>query len=436
MRFFVTSAEKNISFTVEHQCPQCGAPITLGEDVLFFVCGFCRVRSCISQKGFARYYFSPSPDAPTDSDIIYLPYWRFKGVRYACCFSGVAHRFLDISALAMEGGPPQIPFSLGFRSQALSLKLVSSETQGKFIRPGKFKTILQTLNKPGRSLKKDRSPVFQEDIGETTSLIYSPFYIHENRLFDGILNTSIQAILPGDLSDNILGNLPGNIDMTDQNLCRPEKETVFVSGICPDCGWDLEGQFNSLVLVCRNCQTLWRTRGNKLGKIKYSSGKPKQPDDVMVPFWKITADISPLAMKTYADLVRMGNLPKAIQPEWENQALCFWAPAFKLQPKIFLRLTTQFAIAQPDPPLEKRIRKNSLLPITLPPGEAIQSIKITLASIMRPLKDHLPDLSKATVVPGETRLVFLPFEPRHHEYFNPNLNIAINKNILALSGNL
>lgn len=359
-----------------------------------------------------------------DNDIIYLPYWRFKGVRYACRLSGVEHRFLDISALAMEGGPPQIPFSLGFRSQALSLRLVSNETQGKFIRPGKFKTTLQALDKPGLFLKKNRSPVFQEDIGETASLIYSPFYIHENRLFDGILNTPIQTILPGD------------INMSDPNLCRPEKETLFVSGICPDCGQDLEGHFNSLVLVCRNCQTLWKTRGNKLGKIKYTSEKPKQPHDVMIPFWKIKADLSPIVMKTYADLVRMGNLPKAIQPEWENQTLYFWAPAFKLQPKIFMRLSTQFAIAQPDPPLEKKIRKNIHLPITLPSAEAIQSIKITLASLVRPLKDHLPDLSKAKVVPREIGLVFLPFEPRHHEYFNPNLNIAINKNILALSGNL
>ncbi len=424
MLSFAISAGKNISFTVEHQCPQCGAPITLGEEVLFFVCGFCRVRSCIAQKNFARYYFPLSADAPTDNDIIYLPYWRFKGVRYACHFSGVEPRFLDISALAMEGALPKIPFSLGFRSQALSLKLVSNKTQGKFIRPLEFKTILQALDKPGRALKKNNPPVFQEDIGETRSLIYSPFYIHKDRFFDGILNTPIQAVLPGDM------------DIKSLDLCRPEKETVFVSGICPDCGWNLEGHFNSLVLVCRNCQTLWRTRGNKLGKIKYKSAKPKQPDDVMIPFWKIKADIPPIAMETYADLIRMGNLPKAIQPEWEHQALYFWTPAFKLQPKVFLRLTTQFAIAQPDPPLEKKIRKNIHLPITLPPGEAIQSIKITLASLVRPLKDHLPGLSKARVVPRETRLIFLPFEPRHHEYFNPDLNIAINKNILTLSGNL
>ncbi len=229
MLFFAINAEKSISFTVEHQCPQCGAPIILGEETLFFVCDFCRVRSCIAQKGFARYYFSPSPDIPTDYDIIYLPYWRFKGVRYACGFSGVTHRFLDISALAMEGGPKKIPFSLGFRSQALSLRLVSNETQGKFIQPVAFKTTLQTLDKPGRSLKKNRSPVFQEDIGETTSLIYSPFYIHENRLFDGILNTPIQTISPGD------------INITEPNLCCRKKKQFLFQEFAPTAVGTLKG---------------------------------------------------------------------------------------------------------------------------------------------------------------------------------------------------
>ncbi|MCP4722479.1 MAG: hypothetical protein GY860_23720, partial [Desulfobacteraceae bacterium] len=190
------------------------------------------------------------------------------------------------------------------------------------------------------------------------------------------------------------------------------------------------------VLICRNCQTLWRARGNKLGKIKYGCAKPAHSNDVMIPFWRIKAEISPIAMASYADLVRMGNLPKAVQKKWETQDLYFWAPAFKIRPKIFLRLNTQLAITQPDPPLEKKIRKNIHLPVNLPSWEAVQSIKITLASLVRPLKDHLPGLSEASIVPENINLVFLPFEPRHHEYFHQDLNVAINKNILALSGNL
>ena len=424
MRFFVINAGKSISFKIEHQCPQCGSPITLGEETLFFVCTFCRVRSCISQKGFFRYYFPLSPHAPAGSDLVYLPYWRFKGVRYACHFSGVTPRFIDNSALAMEDAPVQIPFSLGFRSQALPLKLVSSQTPGKFIRPGEFKTIFHILEKRSQSAKSFQVPVFQEDIGETKSLIYAPFYIQNHRLFDGILNREIPM------------NLPGDMDMNNLPLCRPEKETTFIPGLCPNCGQNLEGQFNSLVLVCSNCQTLWQARDNKLGKIKYGCATPQNSDDVMVPFWKIKASIPPIPLSSYADLARIGNLPKAIRPEWETQNLYFWAPAFKIRPKVFLGLTTALAIAQPDPPLEKKIGKNIHLPITLPSSEAIQSIKITLASLVRPAKDHLPPLSWATIAPKEICLVFLPFESRHHEYFHPGLNVTIHKNTLALSDNL
>lgn len=424
MPFFVTNAEKNIRFAIEHQCPQCGAPITLGEEALFFVCGFCRVRLCISQKGFPRYCFSLSPDAPKDAQVIYLPYWRFKGVRYACHFSGVIPRFMDISVLAMEKTPGQIPFSLGFRSQALPLKRISNITIGNFIRPTDFKTSTLGHDRQARFPEKEKSPVFQEDIGETTSLIYSPFYIQQNHLFDGILNTRVQTIAPADTDINALP------------LCRPAQETQFISGLCPDCGRDLEGRSDSLVLVCRNCQTLWQARGNRLGKIRYGSARPKHPEDVMIPFWKMKADITPIKMASYADLVRMGNLPKALQAKWENQALYFWAPAFKLSPKIFLRLNTRLAIAQPDPFLEKKIRKNIHLPITLASAEAVQSIKLTLASLIRPLEDHLPLLAQASVVPGSLGLVFLPFEPRHHDYRNPDLDLTIDKNILALSDNL
>ncbi|MBU0971583.1 MAG: hypothetical protein KKC20_13095 [Proteobacteria bacterium] len=424
MPFFATNAEKNIRLAIEHQCPQCGAPITLGEETLFFVCGFCRVRLCISQKGFPRYYFSLSPDAPTDARVIYLPYWRFKGVRYACHFSGVIPRFMDISVLAMEKAPGKIPFSLGFRSQALPLKRVSNETIGNFIRPIDFKTSLLGHARPARPLGKEKTPVFQEDIGETISLIYSPFYLQQTHLFDGILNARVQETAPADLDINTLP------------LCRPARETQFISGICPDCGHDLEGQSDSLVLVCRNCQTLWQARGNRLGKIRYGSAGPNHPEDVMIPFWKIKADIAPIEMASYADLVRLGNLPKALRAKWENQTLYFWAPAFKLSPHFFLRLITRLAIAQPDPVLEKKIRKNIHFPITLASGEAVQSIKLTLASLIRPLEDHLPLLARASVVPGSLGLVFLPFEARHHDYRNPDMDLTIDKNILALSGNL
>lgn len=368
--------------------------------------------------------FSISVDAPKGCEIIYFPYWRFKGVRYSCFFTGVEYRFMDISALAVEGSFTHIPFSLGLRSQALPLKIIQGETSARFIRPMEFKTAIMEQERRARAFGKDHNPIFEDDMGETASLIYSPFYINNNRLFDGILNKSTGAVVPDDF------------DPKAYNMCRPEKETLFIPGLCPGCGWDLEGHFNSLVLVCRNCHTLWRAKEGRLWKVKYGSALPDNPSDLMVPFWKIEAKISSMAISSYADLVRMGNFPKKIRPEWEERPLYFWTPAFKIRPEIFLRLNTALAIVQPDPLLEEKIMGNIHLPVTLPLSEALQGIKITLASLVRPLKKYLPLLSAARVVPKEIKLVFLPFESRHHEYYHRDLNLSINKNILALSHNL
>lgn len=73
---------------------------------------------------------------------MFVPYWRFKGLSYTCGSAGVSHRFLDISALALEESFPGLPVSLGVRSQALPLKQITPKTSGRFLRPADRKFIL------------------------------------------------------------------------------------------------------------------------------------------------------------------------------------------------------------------------------------------------------------------------------------------------------
>ncbi|HKJ98753.1 MAG TPA: hypothetical protein VJ959_07520 [Desulfotignum sp.] len=422
--------EKNISFRVSHQCPQCGAPIVLDEDTLFFVCEYCRVKSCICQQGFPRYMFSRSsaamahPGAPDDDDLLYIPYWRFKGVRYTCNAPGVTHKFLDLSALALEESSLNLPFSLGFRSQALALKQITPETRGRFLRPADAKTVLGRTQQSRSRMQGKSVSGFTEDIGETRSLIYSPFYAKDGILVDAILNCPTGSVPE---SDRNLQSLP---------VCRPEKQTVFVPGLCPACGWDLEGSRDSLVLVCRNCHSLWKARDRHLARVRFACARPGNDTDVMVPFWKISARIFSFSLSSYADLVRLGNLPRALKPEWENQSLFFWAPAFKIRPRIFLRLATQLTACQPDQALDKKICTQTHVPVTLPAAEAVQSIRILLAGLSKPLNDHLPALSQMQIEPVHAMLVYLAFEEQLHDYVHPEIQAAINKNALALSSNL
>lgn len=365
--------------------------------------------------------FSPSTEIDPDTPLYYLPYWRFKGVRYTCSPTGVTHQFTDISRMAMTHPPKRTAISLGLRSQSLALRLISSETAGTFLTPRDYS---QTLTAMDNRFRPGNKTGFQEDIGETTSLIYAPFYIRDDLMVDGILNKPVGPVETGES------------DIRTQQRCRPEKEMHFLPGLCPSCGWDLTGHSDSLVLVCKNCNTLWRSRGKKLARIRFACNRPKNETDVLLPFWQIHADISGLDLERYSDLIRFANLPQLPAPDNDRQTVSFWAPAFKIRPDIFLRLTTQLAVLQPGDTASRQLGDHPLAPANLPSVEAVESIRITLGALMKPARRYLPRLIASTITPTAIKLVYLPFESKSHELFHPELRVSINKNSLKLSGNL
>jgi hypothetical protein len=359
---------------------------------------------------------------------VFVPYWRFKGLRYTCTHAGVSHRFLDISALALEGSFPSLPISLGVRSQALPLKQITPKTSGRFLRPADRTIVLDQAQQRSRQMNIPSDTGFTEHIGETLSLIYAPFYARNGRLMDAILN---RAVGPAADTGPGLTDLPG---------CRPEKQTRFVPGICPACGWNLEGAADSLILICRNCSTLWKPGKQELSKIHFRCARPGSGTDVMVPFWRIQAHVSGLPLSSMADLTRLANLPRAIAPEWEHQDVFFWSPAFKVRPRIFLSLASRVTLGQPAPnmdrDLDREIRENQHVPVTLPVTEAVQSIRITLAGLAKPRSERLTELTRLEIKPVRATLVFLAFEDQVHDYVHTGLKAGINKNALALAANL
>lgn len=346
---------------------------------------------------------------------MFVPYWRFKGLSYTCGSAGVSHRFLDISALALEESFPGLPVSLGVRSQALPLKQITPKTSGRFLRPADRKFILDQAQQRSLRMSGPTDTGFTEHIGETLSLIYTPFYSGKGRLKDAILN---RAVGPAASTGPGLTDLPG---------CRPEKQTLFLPGICPACGWNLEGATDSLILICRNCSTLWKPGKQALAKVHFRCARPGSGTDVMVPFWRIQARISGIPLSSMADLARLANLPRAILPEWEHQDLYFWAPAFKVRPRIFLNLASRVTLGQPGPNLDLEIHGNIHVPVTLPVTEAVQSIRITLASLAKPRNERLPGLTRLKIMPIRATLVFLAFEDQVHDYVHKGLKTGVNK---------
>jgi hypothetical protein len=146
--------------------------------------------------------------------------------------------------------------------------------------------------------------------------------------------------------------------------------------------------------------------------------------------------VEELNIQSYADLIRVANVPKVMKKEWEDWDLNFWAPAFKVPPQIFLGLTKCMTIAQPGEPLEPSLPKASLYPVTLPSRGAVESIKVTLADIATDKQRIFPRLSKINVELDKFLLVYLPFHFNGTEFIHSQTQSCIHRSYLQLGRNL
>ena len=121
------------SWKVELQCPQCGAPVTLEEADRILACAYCRVRLIMIYPGYPHYYLDPYQDQKPVQEMIYIPYWRFRGLAYACLQPKRKDRFVDATILAAE--LPFVPPHLGLQTRAFKLRPLSSHKKGRFLQP-------------------------------------------------------------------------------------------------------------------------------------------------------------------------------------------------------------------------------------------------------------------------------------------------------------
>lgn len=359
--------------------------------------------------------------APKDNNLIYFPYWRFKGMLFSCIEGEIKHRFLDVSHQAVDSR--YFPVSVGLRSQALKLKFVAPETPGYFLQPTQpIEEVIKIFEH--RFSSTQSGPVFHNAyIGETLSMIYAPFYVRD-KVYDAILNQAVSAVLPD------------GFDAESFSGGSPDWPTRFIPAICPGCGWDLDGDREALVLHCKNCASAWRPARNNLKPLKFAHIPEKGEDILYLPFWRIKADISGIPLRSYADLVKIANLPKVLQENFSDIEFYFWTPAFKVRPEVFLRLARNITLSQPQQKLIGEFPEAGLYPVTLPIEEALESLTINLASFVIPQKDFLPGLQDIKITPTRVLLVYVPFQEEHHEYIHPAMLLTINKNHLKFAVNL
>jgi len=415
---------ETIAWKIDHECPQCGSPVTLEETDRLFSCSFCRVRLYLLSEDYFRFYLPPSESF--SKDILFVPYWRFKGTIFFCKADGIKYTINDVSSLALSH--TFLPNSLGFRPQTLKLKFLTSKVDARFFQDRvPLKKVIQNIERRFKlsDAVQASGPVYHETfIGESISLIYSPMFIQGSRFHDAILGKPVASI-PKDFVDDLL--------TFDQ---EKDWQVTFVSTLCPQCGWDLLGEEDSVVLFCKNCNSVWEAAKNGLREVDFGMVPSKEANAYYLPFWRMETTIEDPAIHSYADLLRMANAPVAMKKEWEKSCSCFWAPAFKVPPVPFLRSTQALTLAEPHEEFEKKLPKSPLFFANFPSNEAAESIKVTIANTAVDRMRIFPKLPEMDIQIKKTHLIFRPFILVGNEFVESQGRLCIHKNFLQLGRNL
>ncbi|MDQ1333618.1 MAG: hypothetical protein QG552_568 [Thermodesulfobacteriota bacterium] len=402
-----------MGFTVVQECPQCGAAVELDEADHLLRCPYCEVNSFLFSDDCYRFVL---PHKAGNRDLIFAPYLRFKGSVFSCDMEAVRYRIVDITQLGVPF--KGFPISLGLRPQAMKMRFAQMDGPGSFI-----KCLLKTQDLLARaerhSAVSDTGEVFHRvSIGEAMSLIYLPLYVENRALFDGITNRPIAGLArEGDIFASI----------TDYH---PRWSLTFMATLCPQCGWNLTGERDSVVLTCSNCETAWEAEKGKFIQIDLAVAPGDGPETFYLPFWKMSVQATGIPIASYADFIRATNQPRVIQKAWEDQEMTFWSPAFKLQPNRFLYLSRQLTLVQPALNIDGRLPEKHLYPVTLPLTDALQGITITLAGSAVNKKKLMPRLPDLRLSLKGASLVYLPFHETAHEMVQKDTHVSINKKSL------
>ncbi|MBN2034687.1 MAG: hypothetical protein JW836_15570 [Deltaproteobacteria bacterium] len=267
-------------------------------------------------------------------------------------------------------------------------------------------------------------PIYaQRFIGETISQIYSPFYVN-GRLYDAVLNRPINS-----------RPLEG-VDIKALPESTPNWQIQFIPAQCPTCGWDLEGERDSIVLTCRNCSSLWIQAKKGFRKLEFGSVPAEKEQAVYLPFYCIEPEITGIQLDSYTDLIRVANLPKVIQKGMDERLFQFWSPAFKIRPLDFMRFSTALTLSQPRKNWEPRIPETEVYPVTLAADEALESLKISLACFMKPSGLLLPTLREIQIKAKSFVLVYFPFQTQKNEIFHTSFRLRTTRNMLNYARHL
>ncbi|MFC1494164.1 hypothetical protein ACFL6W_02690 [Thermodesulfobacteriota bacterium] len=409
-----------MGFAIEQECPQCGAPLTITETDRLLECPYCDVKNFLYTPSYFRYVL---PNKAPDRTIIYVPYLRFRGSVFFCSETKIGHKILDITQAGsnLKG----IPASLGLRPQAMTARFATGETPGRYLKFSLKAVDILTKASKLSSGSNAQEILHRAFIGETMSIMYLPIYLKDNQLFDAVLNRAVAEYREGfeGLENLMINKFPETLS--------------FLPTLCPQCGWNLNGDRDSVVLTCNNCSTAWEARGKKYSQVKIiMAGEGENDNSVYIPFWKITAETNGVNIESFADYIKITNQPVMLSDRHETMPMNFWSPAFKIRPKMFLNLARQLTLMQGEFDESESIPEKGYYPITLPLSEAVQSLKMILASSAITKKNIMPYIPEINFEIKDITLIYLPFRETQYDMIQDDLGLSINRQSLEFGRKL
>lgn len=398
-------------FQIQLPCPQCGGRVILEDTDRLFHCPFCRVRLALQATPQHTYVFSPK-DSYRFRPLTYLPYWRFRGLAFALKADEVRHRILDVSAAAV--GFPGMPSSLGLRPQAVPLSFYSPEIPGTFVEPTfPCKKWLKSLDfgLKDRSRPWASSMTYHALIGESVSLVYTPFFERNGTMHDAVTGRPLTS-----WSNELGHGIPA---------INTQPRLDFLPTLCPRCGGDMDGERDALVLQCRTCSRHWEMCGRAWHAVEVGRIAGVDEETVGAPFWVLDVAAQGFSLETVADFLTLTRAAALGPSKRTDQPFRFWVPAFKIAPQFFLRLGRAATVAQLETDAAASAHlPNHLYQVTLPSVEAFQACPILLGATSPAKEELLSKLRRAHLAFRGKKLVYLPLRRLSSEWLLEPFGLA------------
>jgi len=408
---------------IEFQCPRCAAAVSLEETERIFTCAWCRVKLCLGSPGPLQCCILPPTAA--GADVLFAPYWRLKAMVFTCTPGAIRAGAVDMSHIALHA--KMLPWSLGLRPQLARLHFLDPGVQGTFLAPsltiGEAVTGYETnMKQLGVSPWADAA-LHRAWIGEQTSLLYYPLMRRGGHIVDALQDRTVESVAMWE------ARAPAER--------QPDFRVRFYAAACPDCGRDLDGDRDTLVLTCRNCDRAWKRGSEGLEEMPvYVIPDKTREDRVGLPFWRIRIGVEGHSLSTFGDFARFCNLPRAITPAMEEAAFFFWVPAFKVNAELFLMLIRRMTLFQWCGDFEQQLGGLDCHPVTLPAEEGAESLKTAMADLVADKRTFLPKLGDLEIAVKEALLVYLPFRARGGELIQPKIPLGIQRKALHYGLNI